>query len=69
MLIGVKCSEYNGDNYCVLDNFKLEYINNGEAGGKMWIDLTDQLLRNPGFDGNDQSGWTWESNASSQKAD
>ena len=69
VLIGVKCSEYNGDNYCVLDNFKLEYINNGEAGGKMWIDLTDQLLRNPGFDGNDQSGWTWESNASSQKAD
>lgn len=66
VVIGVKCSEYDGNNYCVLDNFKLEYAGDG---GKVWIDLTDQLLRNPGFSGNDQSGWTWESDASSQNAD
>ena len=68
VVIGVKCSEYSGNNYSVLDNFKLEYAGNGD-GGKVWIDLTDQLLRNPGFSGNDQSGWTWESDASSQNAD
>ncbi len=68
VLIGVECSEYNGNNYCVLDNFKLEYAGGADASGKAWIDLTDQLLNNPRFDGNETSGWTWESNASSQTA-
>ena len=61
--IGVACSEYNGNNYCVLDNFKLEY-----AGGKVWIDMTNQLIANPGFDNNSTTGWLWDSNASSQTA-
>ena len=38
------------------------------ALAKSWIDMTSQLLRNPGFEGNDQTGWTWESNAGSQTA-
>ena len=66
--IGVVCADYNSNNYCVLDNFKLEYAGNDEDGGKMWIDLTDRVLKNPTFDNNDQSGWTWYSGASSQKA-
>ena len=61
IVIGVECSEYNGNNYCVLDNFKLEYSG---ATGPMWIDLTDQFLMNPRFTNNDQSGWTWDSIAS-----
>ena len=65
IVIGVECSEYNGNNYCVLDNFKLEYSG---ATGPMWIDLTDQFLMNPRFTNNDQSGWTWDSSASSQTA-
>ena len=66
--IGVICSDYNSNNYCVLDNFKLEYSGGGDAGGKMWIDLTDQLLKNTTFDNNDQSGWTWECSVSSHVA-
>ena len=66
--IGVMCNENNANNYCVLDNFKLEYAGSGEDGGKIWIDLTDRVLKNSTFDNNDQSGWNWESNASSQKA-
>ncbi|MBP5387027.1 MAG: CotH kinase family protein [Prevotella sp.] len=34
-----------------------------------WIDVTDYYLSNPRFDNNQTSGWTWTSNASSQKAD
>ena len=65
VLIGINCDSYQSNNYCVLDNFKLEY--QGESG-PMWIDLTDQLLQNPRFNNNDQSGWQWESGASSQVA-
>ena len=68
LTIGVACNEYNNNNYCVLDNFKLEYSGNSEDGGKMWIDLTDRVLTNTTFDNNDQSGWFWDSDASSQKA-
>lgn len=31
-----------------------------------WVDVTDYYLTNPGFDGNQSFGWSWESNASSQ---
>ena len=34
-----------------------------------WIDVTDYYLSNPKFDNNQTSGWTWSSNASSQRAD
>lgn len=63
--IGVECSSYESNNYCVLDNFKLEYMGEGEP---MWIDLTDQLIQNPRFTNNDQSGWQWNSEAESQTA-
>lgn len=33
-----------------------------------WIDITSNVLKNTTFDGDDQSGWTWESNAGSQVA-
>ena len=66
--IGVVCSEYNGNNYCVLDNFKLEYAGGADPSGNAWIDMTDQLITNPGFDSNSTTGWTWDSNANSQTA-
>ena len=64
--IGVRCLEAETNNYCALDNFKLEYAS--AADGKSWVDVTDRFLKNTGFDGNNQNGWTWESNASSQNA-
>ena len=66
--IGVMCSENSANNYCVLDNFKLEYSGGADASGKAWIDMTDQLMTNPGFDNNSMMGWQWDSNASSQTA-
>ena len=33
---------------------------------KAWIDITNEYIKNPGFDGNSASGWTWESDAQSQ---
>lgn len=32
-----------------------------------WIDLTDEYVVNPGFDGGLTTGWTWTSNAGSQR--
>ena len=66
--IGVRCNEYLSDNYCVLDNFRLEYATPADAEGKAWIDVTDLMLKNPGFNLNSQEGWQWESDASSQTA-
>lgn len=63
--IGVKCERAEGSNYCVLDNFKLEYASPISPDGKAWIDITSQVLLNPGFTDNSQEGWTWESNANS----
>ena len=31
-----------------------------------WIDITEERLVNPGFDGNSNKGWTYVSNAGSQ---
>ena len=31
-----------------------------------WIDITEERLVNPGFDGNSNKGWTFVSNAGSQ---
>jgi len=64
--IGIRCEQNEGGNYCVVDNFKLEYANPVDEEGKGWIDLTDIVLKNPNFDNNDNSGWTWDSDASSQ---
>ena len=33
-----------------------------------WIDMTDSYVVNPRFDGNQTTGWTWNSNAGSQTA-
>ena len=61
--IGVKCTDYLDMNYCVLDNFKLEYQNPVDEDGNTWIDMTSQLLKNPGFDENNSEGWTYYSGA------
>nr|WP_288281314.1 CotH kinase family protein [uncultured Prevotella sp.] len=66
--IGVRCQEAGTNNYCAFDNFKLEYASPIGPDGKSWIDMTDILLKNPGFTNNDTNGWEWESNASSQTA-
>jgi hypothetical protein len=66
--IGVRCQEAGTNNYCAFDNFKLEYASPIGPDGKSWIDMTDMLLKNPGFTNNDTNGWEWESNASSQTA-
>jgi len=66
--IGVKCSETKNNNYCVLDNFKLEYQSPISPDGKAWIDITSQVLQNATFDDNSQDGWQWESNAWSTTA-
>ena len=66
--IGVICEEAGTNNYCALDNFKLEYASPIDADGKSWIDMTDLLLTNPGFTNNDRTGWEWSSNAQSQNA-
>lgn len=55
--IGIRCQNNESNNYCVIDNFKLEYQNPVDSEGKSWIDMTHQLLTNPSFDDNDQSGW------------
>ncbi len=33
-----------------------------------WVDVTDLLLENPGFDNDQTTGWYWDSNAASQTA-
>ena len=68
ILIGVKTSETRSSNYCVLDNFMLEYQSPIGPDGKAWIDITSQVLQNPTFDNNSQDGWQWESNAGSTTA-
>ena len=65
--IGVRCEQGKSDNYCALDNFKLEYASPIGPDGKSWIDMTDVLLTNPGFANDDTNGWEWTSNAGSQK--
>ena len=71
--IGLRCDASKSENYCVIDNFRLEYL--GEVPDEQptdsegWTDVTALLLRNPGFDGNSADGWTWQSNAGSQKRD
>ena len=64
--IGVRCQEAETNNYCALDNFRLEYAS--AADGKAWVDVTDRYLKNTGFDGNSTDEWSWNSNASSQSA-
>ena len=39
------------------------------VSAQQWIDITDIYLTNPSFNGNSTTGWTWQSNAGSQKAD
>ena len=65
--IGVRCEQGKSDNYCALDNFKLEYASPIGPDGKSWVDMTDVLLTNPDFANDDTNGWQWTSNAGSQK--
>lgn len=65
--IGIRCQEAGTNNYCAFDNFKLEYAS--AIDGKAWVDVTSMYLTNTGFTGNSTQGWTWDSWASSQKAD
>ena len=67
VIIGIRCEEAESNNYCAFDNFRLEYAS--AADGKTWVDVTDRYLKNTGFDGDSTDGWTWDSNASSQKTD
>ena len=67
--IGVRCEQGEQDNYCALDNFKLEYASPIGPDGKSWIDMTDLMLTNPEFTNNDKSGWTINCTAWSQAAD
>lgn len=39
------------------------------AVSQSWIDVTDIYLTNPNFNNNSTQGWTWSSDAGSQKAD
>ncbi len=64
--IGIVCEQAQYNNWCVFDNFKLEY--SGGTGTKTWVDVTSYLV-NTGFDGNSKSGWEIVSNADSQTAD
>ena len=64
VMIGVRCQEAGSGNYCVFDNFKLEYAS--AANGKAWVDVTEAYLANTGFAGDSNWGWTWACNASSQ---
>ena len=60
--IGIRCDINYNSNYCVADNFKLEY--KGQLPGELepdedgWIDVTDYLLTNPDFDKGHAKGWT-----------
>ena len=65
--IGIRCQQAGTNNYCAFDNFKLEYAS--AIDGKAWVDVTSMYLTNTGFTGNSTQGWTWDSWASSQKAD
>ena len=66
--IGVRCEAGESGNYCVLDNFKLEYATPTDEEGNSWIDITSMMVKNPGFDRNRTDGWEWDSDASSQSA-
>jgi len=68
--IGIRCDVSNRPgNYCVADNFKLEYYSEQSTGQQSWIDITDLVLNNPRFDGNSTDDWSWNSNASSQSCE
>lgn len=38
-----------------------------EARAQEWIDITNEYLKNPGFDNNSNTGWTYTSDASAQR--
>ncbi len=38
------------------------------SADKQWIDITDQYVTNPGFDGNSLTGWTYEASAGGRGA-
>ena len=38
------------------------------SADKQWIDITDQYVTNPGFDGNSLIGWTYEATAGGRGA-
>ncbi len=61
--IGIKCNVNKSGNYCVIDNFRLEYDGDPDIGGfEGWADVTDFFIKNPGFDDNSADGWQWNWN-------
>ena len=64
LTIGIRCESTKGSNYCVADNFKLEYY--GDLPGDLdpdedgWINITENMLVNPDFNEGNADGWTWE---------
>lgn len=65
--IGVRSQEAGTNNYCAVDNFKLEYATS--IDGKAWVDVTSLYLANTDFAGSSTQSWTWQSDASSQKSE
>ena len=61
--IGIRCNVNKNANYCVIDNFKLEYDGDPDAiVTDGWADVTKYLIKSPAFDGNSADGWQWENN-------
>ena len=61
--IGIRCNVNKNANYCVADNFKLEYDGDPDAiVTDGWADVTKYLVKSAAFDGNSADGWQWENN-------
>ena len=61
--IGIRCNVKKNGNYCVSDNFQLEYDGDPDAiVTDGWADVTKYLIKSPAFDGNSADGWQWENN-------
>jgi hypothetical protein len=56
--IGISCPQVQYNNWCVLDNFRLEYAIGG--GSKQWVDVTALYLQNVDFDNGNADGWQYE---------
>ena len=61
--IGIRCNDNKNSNYCVIDNFVLEYYGDPdsvEPDADGWTDVTRFLLTNTEFDDDNADGWSWE---------
>ena len=62
--IGIICEEAESNNYCAVDNFKLEFYGDPDAPVVVdgWTDVTKFKIKNPYFSNNSADGWQWENN-------